>query len=101
MRQIVKIKTMIWIIQNETDYYYIMRQELVINYPNSALSNNKRTEYGPLQFGSSRERIAAANAANVQYAGQQRVIIITRQTTLGSRTKTFWVIFKKAIVHIV
>ena len=36
----------------------------------------KRTECGPSQFGSSRERIAAANAANVQYAGQQRVIII-------------------------
>ena len=50
--------------------------------------NNKRTECGPSQFGSSRERIAAANAANVQYAGQQRVIIITRQPTLGSRTET-------------
>ena len=30
----------------------------------------KRTECRPSQFGSSRERIAAANAANVQYAGQ-------------------------------
>ena len=48
----------------------------------------KRTEYGPSQFGSSRERIAATNAANVQYAGQQRVIIIRRQPTLGPRTET-------------
>ena len=53
-------------------------------------SINKRTECGPSQFGSSRERIAAANAANVQYAGQQRVIIIiTRQPTLGPRPGTF------------
>ena len=62
---------------------------------------NKRTECGPSQFGSSRERIAAANAANVQYAGQQRVNIIRRQPTLGPRTETSWVIFIKAIAHIV
>ena len=44
----------------------------------------KRTESGSSQFGSSREQNAAAHAANVQYAGQQRVIIIiTRQPTLG------------------
>ena len=77
----------------------------------------KHTECGPSQFGSSgtlsrghvhtcnnnssRERFAAANAANVQYAGQQRVIIITRQPTMGSRTKISRVISKKAIVHIV
>ena len=53
------------------------------------ICNNKRTECGPSQFGSSRERIVAANAANVQYAGRQRVIIIiTRQPTLGPRTET-------------
>ena len=62
---------------------------------------NKRTECGPSQFGSSRERIAAANAANVQYAGQQRVIIITRRPTLGPRTETSCVIFKKAVVRLV
>ena len=37
----------------------------------------------PGTFGSSRQLIAAANAANVQCAGQQRVIIITRRPTLG------------------
>ena len=36
--------------------------------------NYKCTECGPSRFGSSRERIAAANAANAQYAGQQRVL---------------------------
>ena len=36
----------------------------------------KRKECGHSQFGSSRERIAAANAANVQYAGRQKVIIM-------------------------
>ena len=36
-------------------------------------SNYKRTESGSSQFGSNRERIAATNAANVQYAGRQSV----------------------------
>ena len=36
-------------------------------------SNYKRTECGSLQIGSNRERIAATNAANVQYAGRQSV----------------------------
>ena len=36
-------------------------------------SNYERTECESLQIGSNRERIAATNAANVQYAGRQSV----------------------------
>ena len=39
---------------------------------NFQITNAQRS--GLCSFGSSRERIAAINAANVQYAGQQRVL---------------------------
>ena len=63
--------------------YYIVLVVILtpVSYFNIIIHKNAQSA-GRSQFGSSRERIAAANAANVQYAGRQRVII-TRKTAVS------------------
>ena len=50
---------------------------------------------GSLQIGSNRERIAATNAANVQYAGRQRVLSGRREASKSLLLTVFKVTFKK------
>ena len=44
-------------------------------------SNYKLTECESSQFGNNKERIAETNAANVQYAGRQRVLSGRREAS--------------------